>query len=120
MNLGGYIGSGKQYMSWIALEDLMSAILFILKNKEIKGAVNLVSPHPITNREFTTSLSKVLRKRAFLRIPSFAVKLLFGEKGKEMMLSSVRVHPVKLIESGFKFNYEKSYDALKAIITKGK
>jgi uncharacterized protein (TIGR01777 family) len=113
--LGGIISSGRQYMSWIAIEDLIRAISFILEHPEIEGPVNIVSPYPVTNKEFTESFVKALRRRTMFRIPAIAVRILFGEKGKEMILSSTRAYPKKLMESGFKFDFEKVNSLLMSI-----
>jgi len=111
--LGGIIGSGNQYISWISIEDLKRALLFILNHSEISGPVNLVSPNPITNREFTRIFARTLRRPAVFRIPAFAVKAVFSEKGVEMILSSTRVFPEKLLKAGFDFQYENLHKALK-------
>ena len=103
LNLGGVIGGGGQYMSWISMHDLVRAIEFILLNPRIEGAVNVVSPGPVTNREFTKSMAKALRRYAFFRIPSFIIKIIFGAKGKEMLLFSIRTVPEKLTKLGFCF-----------------
>lgn len=112
LNLGGVIGGGGQYMSWISMHDLVRAIEFILLNPRIEGAVNVVAPDPVTNREFTKSMAKALRRYAFFRIPSFIIKILFGAKGKEMFLSSASVYSKKLSDSKFAFKFNNIDDAL--------
>jgi len=113
MGAGGKIGSGKQYMSWIALDDLVGVILHVIQNTAIHGAVNAVAPHPVTNREFTKTLGKVLSRPTIAPLPAFAVKLLFGEMGEELLLSSQRVEPARLIGSGFSFRYPGLEEALR-------
>ena len=106
LGLGGRLGNGRAYWSWITLDDLLEVIQHALVNETLRGAVNAVSPHPVTNAEFAKTLGGVLRRPAILPVPRFAVELLFGEMGREAMLASFRVKPAKLIETGFKFQYE--------------
>ncbi len=116
LGLGGMIGNGRQFMSWISLEDEINAILHVIGTKMISGPVNLVSPRPVTNREFTRVLGKILKRPAFFPLPSCAVRLLFGEMGTELLLSSTRVFPKKLVGSGFAFNDENLEQALTRIL----
>tara|TARA_R110001583_G_scaffold51161_2_gene159689 strand:- start:12482 stop:13363 length:882 start_codon:yes stop_codon:yes gene_type:complete len=102
---GGKIGSGKQFMSWIDIEDVCHAIEFIIQKPMISGPVNLVSPTPVTNKAFSIALSKQLKRPCIFPLPSAIVKLLFGEMGKELLLASTRVMPTKLLDAGFKFEY---------------
>ena len=103
LGLGGRLGTGQQYWSWIALEDLLRVIELALQDDRLSGAVNAVSPEPITNAGFTEALARALRRPAFLPMPAIVVKLLFGEMGREALLASARVRPKRLIESGFEF-----------------
>ena len=112
--LGGTIGSGKQWMSWISLEDEIRAIIFALENENIKGAVNLVAPHPATNEHFTDTLGAVVHRPTILPLPAFAVNLAFGEMGDALLLDSTRVAPTKLQEHGFEFKYPELKPALEA------
>lgn len=116
MGLGGPLGSGQQYMSWITMEDINGAILHAIRNDSLKGAVNAVSPNPVTNAEFTKVLGKVLGRPAFLPAPGFALKLALGEMAKELLLSSQRVVPDKLLVSGYEFNSTKLEPALRSIL----
>ena len=116
LGLGGKIGSGLQYMSWISLEDEIRAIEFILNHGDINGAVNLTSPHPISNSYFNKALAKALTRPALLPMPAFIVRLLFGEMGDLLLLGSARVKPGVLIEQGFEFNLPEINTALVAII----
>jgi uncharacterized protein (TIGR01777 family) len=102
--LGGRLGSGRQYMSWIALEDAVGAIAFALENDSLRGPVNVSSPQPVTNREFTQTLGRVLRRPTLLHAPSIALRAVLGEMADEMLLASVRVYPRRLLEAGFSFS----------------
>jgi uncharacterized protein (TIGR01777 family) len=106
LGAGGIIGSGKQFMSWIDINDLCSAIYYIIQQNSLSGAVNLVSPNAVTNQVFSKALSKQLKRPCLLPLPAVAVKLLFGEMGKELLLSSTHVKPTKLLEAGFQFEYQ--------------
>ena len=113
MGLGGKIGSGQQIMSWIDLQDELNAILFIIKEKQLNGPVNLVSPHPVNNQTFSSTLSKTLQRPCIFPMPAFIVKLLFAQMGEELLLSSTHVKPTKLLQAGFKFDYPLLEDSLK-------
>jgi uncharacterized protein (TIGR01777 family) len=101
--LGGKLGDGSQYMSWISLEDHIRAVEFILENEEIDGPINLTSPTPITNSEFTKVLAKALGRPAFFPAPAFILNFFLGEMAQELLLTSARVLPKKLNHFGFKF-----------------
>lgn len=116
--LGGKIGSGEQWISWVTIPDIKNSIDFILKNKNINGAVNIVAPEPVRQKEFAATLGKVLRRPALFPLPSFVVKSIFGEMGEELLLSGQRVMPKKLQEAGFKFSYPTLIDALRMIYSK--
>lgn len=117
LGAGGKIGSGAQYWSWIALPDVLKAILFCLQNTELQGPVNFVAPDEVTNLQFTKTLGKVLSRPTFLPVPAFGIKTVFGEMGQELMLSSARVTPERLLSAGFEFQYSKLEDALRDIIS---
>jgi uncharacterized protein len=110
--LGGRLGNGRQWWSWIHIEDTTAAALHVLESREIHGPVNVVSPNPVTNGEFTQALARALGRPAFLRVPGFAAKIAFGELAKEGMLASARVMPKKLVESDFEFRYSELGAAL--------
>jgi len=114
--LGGNISDGNMYWSWISIDDLLSAVLFILNNKSVKGAVNLVSTSPIRNKEFTKTLGRVLSRPTFLPVPAIIIKTILGEFGNEALLSSTRVIPKKLLDSGFSFLHTDLERTLKEII----
>ena len=113
MGGGAILGSGRQYMSWITLTDVVRVVAFILANREITGPVNTITPHPVTNREFTRTLGRLLGKFIFFRAPAFAVRILMGEMGHTLLLGGHRVHPAKLQNAGFKFLYETLEPALR-------
>jgi uncharacterized protein (TIGR01777 family) len=111
--VGGTIGSGKQYMSWIALDDLVKIIHFALENENINGALNAVAPNAVSNAEFTRTLGAVLGRPTFLPVPEFAIKILFGEMGETLLLEGARVVPQKLQNAEFKFDFPNLEDAMK-------
>lgn len=111
--VGGTVGSGKQWMSWIALDDLIRVIHLALENEGISGAVNTVAPNPATNEEFTKTLGKVLSRPTILPVPEFAIKLLFGEMGETLLLQGARVLPKKLQDAGFEFKFPDLENAMK-------
>jgi uncharacterized protein (TIGR01777 family) len=113
---GGPLGSGKQYMSWIHIDDLASMYVEALKNPEIKGVLNGTSPYPVTNAEFTKVLGKVVRRPAFLPAPSFAIKIAFGEMS-QILLEGQKVLPVKFKEAKFRFRMPTLEMALKESIS---
>lgn len=112
LGLGGRVGSGSQWMSWIGLEDWVSAAVFILAG-ELAGPVNLVAPNPVPNAEFATTLGRVLSRPALIPVPEAAIDLLFGEMGHATLLASQRVHPRRLIEGGYEFSYPTLEQALR-------
>lgn len=105
LGLGGKLGSGTQYFSFIGLQDLCRAILFVLDNEQCKGPMNAVTPYPVTNEELTKELGKKLHRPTFCHLPAFVLRLIFGEMADEILLASQKVHPKKLLGSGFQFNY---------------
>jgi uncharacterized protein (TIGR01777 family) len=118
MGLGGKIGSGRQWMSWIDLHDEIGAIRHILKTESLRGPVNSVSPHPVTNAEFTTTLASVLSRPAIFPMPAFAARLVFGQMGDELLLGSQRVDPAKLTATGYVFQKPDLRLALEQILKK--
>lgn len=114
--LGSPLGNGRQWFSWIHQEDLSNAILFLLKEKEVTGAVNCTSPHPVTNRELTGLLAQVLKKPAFLPpVPGFFLKLILGEFGN-VLLRGQRVIPRRLLTLGFSFRFPRMKEALEHLL----
>ncbi len=119
LGLGGVIGSGRQYMSWIAIDDVVGAILHCLNHAELTGPVNVVAPHPVTNAEFTKALGRVLARPTIFPMPAFVAKLAFGEMGEELLLAGQRVRPAKLDRSGYGFQYPELEAALRHLLGKG-
>jgi uncharacterized protein len=105
LGVGGRIGSGKQWMSWIDADDMVGGILHVLSHQSIRGPVNFVSPSPVTNAEFTKTLASVLSRPAIFPLPAFMVKLAFGEMGETVLLGSQRVEPKLLTASGYPFRF---------------
>jgi len=101
--LGGVVGSGNQFISWISIIDLVEIVSFIIENKNIEGPVNIVSPVPTTNKKLTYSLGKALNKPTFFRVPSLLARIIFGQMADEMLLGSTRATPKKLLEEGYEF-----------------
>jgi uncharacterized protein len=116
--LGGIIGNGKQYWSWVALEDVVGAVLHSLSHEGLSGPVNVVSPNPVTNIDFTRAIAQVVRRPALFPLPPFAVRLFFGQMGEELLLASARVLPTRLEASGYKFRYPELKPALMDILRK--
>jgi uncharacterized protein (TIGR01777 family) len=118
MGIGGKIGSGKQWMSWIALEDVVGALKFVLANETLSGPVNFVAPNPVTNAEFTNTLGKALSRPTLFPIPAFGVRLLFGEMADALLLSSQRVEPQRLKATGYEFQYSQLQTVLSHALQK--
>lgn len=113
--LGGRLGDGEHWMSWISLDDLVKGVVFCLENENIKGPVNFTAPNPLRNKEFSSQLAKKLSRPEFMHVPSGLLKVLPGGFADETLLSSLRVSPKKLLDSGFKFKHSSFKDYLKEI-----
>jgi uncharacterized protein (TIGR01777 family) len=118
LGVGGKVGSGKQYFSWMVLDDIVSAMKFVLENDSLCGPVNLVSPHAVTNYEFTNTLGKVLSRPTIFPMPAFAARLALGEMADGLLLASTRVVPTKLKEAGFQCAYPQLEPALRHLLRK--
>ena len=116
MGLGGKVGSGRQWMSWISITDVVGAIQHALATEALWGPVNAVAPHPVTNAEFTRTLGRVLGRPTIFPMPAFAARLAFGEMADALLLSSQRVQPVKLQSSGFQFRHPELEGALRELL----
>jgi len=114
--VGGVVGKGDQYMSWIALDDLTKIIHFALDNEDVSGAVNAVAPNAVTNEEFTKTLGKVLNRPTFLPVPEFAIKMLFGEMGENLLLEGTRAYPQKLLDAKFEFDHTNLEKAMRHVL----
>jgi hypothetical protein len=117
VGLGARLGSGKQWMSWVSLADVVAAILFALDHEELSGAVNVTSPNPVTNADFTHALGRELHRPAFLTVPAIALRALFGQMADEALLASARVQPAKLQAAGFQFSLPEIERALRAALS---
>ena len=116
LGLGGVLGSGDQYMSWISLADEVGAMLHLLETDLPSGPVNLTAPTPATNREFTKTLGAALGRPTIFPVPAFAIKTLFGQMGEEALLGSQRVRSARLEEAGFGFRHPGLAAALEAVL----
>lgn len=114
--VGGYFGNGKQWMSWIHIQDEIRAILFLLKNEQAEGVFNLVSPKPERMRKFCNIFGAIQFRLSWLHIPAFVIKLLPGQMGQELFLASQKVKPIRLQEAGFRFQFNKLEDALRDLL----
>ncbi|GAC25424.1 epimerase family protein SAR0825 [Paraglaciecola mesophila KMM 241] len=112
--LGGPMGSGKQYMSWIHLEDMLDGLIHIIDNIECKGVYNFTAPNPVTNAEFSKTLASVLHRPSLLPMPSFALRVIMGEAA-DLLLYGQRVIPKRLQESGYQFHYPELEHALECL-----
>jgi uncharacterized protein (TIGR01777 family) len=116
LGLGGVIGDGAQWMSWIALDDVTGAIRHALTTDALRGPVNAVAPAPVTNAEFTRTLGRALGRPTLVPLPAFAARLALGEMADELLLASQRVVPARLQASGYRFRYPTLEDALRAVL----
>jgi uncharacterized protein (TIGR01777 family) len=116
LGLGGRTGDGRQWMSWIDMQDMVGAIHHILKTDLVQGAVNMVAPKPVRNAEFAATLAGVLSRPAILPMPAFAAKAVFGEMGEELLLGSQKVEAGKLISSGYPFRYRELRGSLEGLL----
>ncbi len=116
VGLGGRLGNGRQWMSWIGLADAIAAILFALDHTDLSGPMNVTAPNPVTNAEFTRALGRQLHRPALLAVPAFAVRMMFGQMADEALLASARVQPQKLLSAGFRFSSPEIDEALRAAL----
>ena len=118
LGLGGRVGSGRQYLSWIAIDDVVGAISHAILSESLHGPVNAVSPQAVTNHEFTKTLGRVLGRPTLFPLPVFAAHLIFGEMADNLLLASARVQPAKLLASGYEFRFPGLQGALKHVLGK--
>ena len=116
LGLGGRVGSGQQYMSWIALPDLVGVIQHAISNESLSGPVNSVAPAPVTNTEFTKTLGKILGRPTLFPMPAIVARTMFGEMADALLLSSTRVSAEKLVASGYSFEFPDLTSALRGVI----
>jgi uncharacterized protein (TIGR01777 family) len=117
LGLGGRIGTGSQFMSWITLDDMVRAIGFALEEESLSGPVNAVAPRPVTNAEFTRTLGRVLGRPTLFPMPGFAARLAFGEMADALLLASTRVQPARLESAGFTFKHPELEEGLRAVLS---
>src|SRR2546426_162628 len=118
LGLGGRIGSGAQYMSWVTLTDVVGIFQHVLADGALQGPVNAVSPQPVTNLEFTRTLARALSRPALLPLPDLVARLLLGEMADALLLSSARVEPSRLLASGYSFHEPRLQPALRSVLRK--
>jgi len=118
MGVGGNLGSGSQVMSWITLDDVLGIIAYAIETPSLQGPVNVVAPAAVTNAEFTKTLGRVLKRPTILPIPAFAARLLFGEMADALLLSSARVEPAILLQSGYHFQWPNLEGAFRHLLKK--
>ena len=118
LGVGGKLGSGRQYVSWITLEDLVRVIRRAVDDESIRGPVNAVAPAPVTNEEFTKAIGRALGRPTFMAVPAFAVRLAFGEVADELLLASTRAEPARLREAGFEFKHPEIGEAMRSVLGK--
>ena len=118
LGVGGVVGDGSQYMSWIALDDLLGVFQHALTSNQLKGPVNAVSPKPVTNREFTKTLGRVLGRPTIFPLPAFAAKLALGEMAEALLLSSQQIEPQRLLQTGYTFRFPELEGALRYLLGK--
>ncbi len=116
LGLGGRIGSGKQFWSWIAFDDVIGVALFALHNDSLRGPVNTVGPEPVRNQEFVRALGKELHRPTIFPLPAWIVRTLLGEMGEELLLTSIRADPAKLKAAGYSFAHPELRDAIHAAV----
>lgn len=116
LGAGGRFGSGRQWMSWIALDDVVDALRFVIHTPALAGPFDFTAPEPVTNAEFTRVLGRVLGRPTFLELPAVALRLLFGEMADRTLLASQRARPTRLLGAGFSFRYPRLEDALTALL----
>ena len=117
LGLGGILGDGRQYMSWISLSDLVEVIYFIICQDNITGPVNAVSPNPVTNSEFTRALGRAMGRPTVLSVPAFGARMLLGQMAQELLLSGAKVLPAKLQSAGFSYRYPSIDSALEHVLS---
>ncbi len=116
LGVGGRIGDGRQYMSWITLDELTGVYLYALRTETLAGPVNAVTPNPVINADFTRTLGRVLRRPTLFPLPAFAARLVLGEMADELLLASARVQPARLVATGYVFRFAELENALRHVL----
>jgi hypothetical protein len=118
LGVGGRVGNGRQYLSWIAIDDVVGAISHVILSDALRGPVNAVAPYPVTNREFTKTLGRVLWRPTLFPLPAFAARRVFGEMADNLLLASTRVEPARLLATGYQFRFPHLEAALRHVLDK--
>ena len=116
LGAGGIVGNGRQYMSWMTLDDTAAALGHLLATETVSGPVNVVAPVPVTNREFTSTLGRVLRRPTVFPLPGFVARVVFGEMADALLLASTRVQPAGLLDSGYTFRHGTLEEGLRHVL----
>ncbi len=116
LGLGGRLGSGRQYVSWITLNDVAGAVGHVLLDETLRGPVNLVAPQPVTNRRFTAALGRVLKRPTWLPAPALALRIVLGKMAEELLLAGARVMPKRLLDAGYRFRHPELEAALRHVL----
>ena len=119
LGIGGRLGSGRQWLSWISLDDIAGAYLHALTREDLDGPVNAVAPNPVTNAEFTATLARILRRPAVLHVPAFGPRLVLGEAADELLFVSQRARPARLLATGYRFQFPELEPALRHTLGRG-
>ena len=118
LGLGGRLGDGRQWMSWVALDDLLAIVQMALTEKRVRGPINVVAPNPVRNAEFTRLLAQVLHRPYFFPVPAAILRLIFGQMANETVLASSRVMPAKLTELGYQFRHADLDQTFRHLLTR--
>ena len=113
LGLGMIFGKGHNYISWVSLDDLLYAVMFCIYNKNISSAVNVVSPYPVPQKVYAKTLANIVKRPCFIKVPEWMINIMFGEMGREVLLTSIKVYPKKLIDNGFEFYFSDLKETLK-------
>ncbi len=116
LGLGGRLGRGRQWMSWVSLDDVVAAIQFSIADESLRGACNTTAPHPVTNAEFTRTMGRILKRPTLLRVPSLALRSVFGQMAEDTLLASTRAIPERLRLAGFQFSHERLEQAISQMV----
>jgi uncharacterized protein (TIGR01777 family) len=119
LGAGGRIGSGRQWLSWVALDDVVHAIAWVITEEKVSGIFNITAPNPVTNRDFTRALGRALHRPAIVPIPALAMKVLFGQMAEETLLQGQRVIPSRAVAEGFRFVHETVGSAIERALLNG-
>ena len=117
LGVGGRVGSGRQWWTWVALDDVVAAYLFVLWS-ELSGIVNLCAPNPVTSEQFTDALGRALHRPTIFPVPGFAIRALFGEMGDNVLLRGRRALPARLLDTGFEFSHPEIDDGMRAALAR--